>query len=348
MARSRAGRYAVAVTLLASGCAPSDAPLTVTGATMGTTYSVQLVAPPPALQDPDALNRRLAARLRRINAVLSTYDPAAEISRFNAAQHTRWAPVSPLLAARVRDAQRYAELSQGAFDISVEPLVNLWGFGSNRPRRDAPAAAAIAAAKALVGRRRVEARADPPALRKTHPGVRIDLSAIAKGYAVDALAQLLEAHGAAHYLVEIGGDLRAKGRNAAGDAWRIGIERPDARARQARHIVPLSDRAMATSGDYRNYFMADGRRYAHIIDPTTGYPVTHALASVSVIAQYCARADALATALMVMGPRRAKALAERERIAALFIERTDQGLATTTSSALRRLLTTAASTPHSP
>ena len=105
---------------------------------------------------------------------------------------------------------------------------------------------------------------------------------------------------------------------------------------------------MATSGDYRNYFMADGRRYAHIIDPTTGYPVTHALASVSVIAQYCARADALATALMVMGPRRAKALAERERIAALFIERTDQGLATTTSSALRRLLTTAASTPHSP
>ena len=319
--------------LLTTACAPSGATLTVTGTTMGTTYSVQLINPPIALRNATHLNRRLAARMRHISAVLSTYDPASDISRVNAAQHTRWIPVSPMLVARVRDAGHYTELSQGAFDISIGPLVNLWGFGPHRPHRTVPPAPAVATAKALVGRQHIETRSQPPALRKTHHGVRIDLSAIAKGYAVDILARLLDEHGADNYLVEIGGELRAKGLNASGNAWRIGIERPDATTRQAQHTLRLSNQAMATSGDYRNYFIADGQRYAHTIDPATGYPVKHHLASVSVIADHCAHADALATALMAMGPHRAKALAERERIMALFIERTAQGFTTTASTA---------------
>ena len=334
MARSLTGLSAIAgIALLATACTPPGAALTVTGATMGTSYSVQLIDPSVALRDPAHLNRRLAARLRHINAVLSTYDRASDISRVNAAQHTRWIPVSPLLVARVRDAEYYAELSQGAFDISIGPLVNLWGFGPQRPRHTVPSAAAVAAAKALVGRQRIETRTRPPALRKLHRGVRIDLSAIAKGYAVDALAHLLDEHGADNYLVEIGGELRVKGVNATGSAWRIGIERPNATTRQAQHILRLSNQAMATSGDYRNYFITDGQRYAHTINPATGYPVKHHLASVSVIADHCAQADALATALMAMGPHRAKALAERKHIAALFIERTAQGFATTASTA---------------
>jgi thiamine biosynthesis lipoprotein len=156
---------------------------------------------------------------------------------------------------------------------------------------------------------------------KAQSSIQADLGGIAQGYGVDAAATVLDRYGVQHYLVEVSGEVRTRGRNARGEAWRIGIEEPDAVPQRARHIVPLSGRAMATSGDYRNYFEQDGRRYSHEIDPVTGVPISHALSSVTVIADSGVRADALATALIVLGPERGLALAEASGLAAQFIVR---------------------------
>lgn len=328
------GRLVVALllgALLAAGCSEEGADLLrLQGETMGTTWSVQVVAPPADL-DAEQLRQAIEARLADVNSQMSTYDPQSELSRFNASTSSDWIPVSAGLASVVLKAQTISDLSDGAFDVTVGPLVNLWGFGPGAVGADLPTGSELDDASARVGYRHLEARRTEPALRKAIPRLYVDLSAIAKGHGVDELVRLLEAGGLTDYLVEIGGELRGAGRKANGEPWRIAIERPEAAVRQVFAAVPLWDTAMATSGDYRNFFEVDGRRYSHTIDPATGRPVEHRLASVTVLDPSCARADALATALLVLGPERGLALARRLRLAALLIVREGDGYRTIAS-----------------
>lgn len=311
---------------LLGGCGADTGPpvLALRGTTMGTSYSVQVVDPPPAL-DQTALAGDIEARLDRINALMSTYRPDSELSRFNAGESEDWFSVSPELVAVVLAAQGVSRASDGAFDVTVGPLVNLWGFGPSPTAEALPAGSEIQAALARVGWQHLRVRAQPPALNKARAGLEVDLSAIAKGYAVDQLAALLKSQGIADYLVEIGGELRARGLNGRGLPWQIAIERPEAGRRAVFRVVALRDQGMATSGDYRNFVEIDGVHYSHTIDPKTGRPVGHRLASVTVIAESTMRADAWATALLVLGPERGLALAERQGLAALFIEHADPG-----------------------
>jgi thiamine biosynthesis lipoprotein len=291
---------------------------------MGTSYSVQIVKPPADL-DRDALAEQVNERLADINRLMSTYQPSSELTRFNESSTTEWFIVSPELVDVVRAAQAVSEASAGAFDVTIGPLVNLWGFGPTPSADVLPSAGEIQAARTRVGWKQIDVQVEPPALRKSRPDLYVDLSAIAKGYAVDRVAALLEAAGVDHYLVEIGGELRGRGINGAGEPWQIAIERPEVSKRAMFRVVALRDVGMATSGDYRNFFEVDGERYSHTIDPATGRPVEHRLASVTVLADETMQADAWATALLVLGRERGFELAEQIGLAAFFIEHKQDG-----------------------
>ncbi len=239
--------------------------------------------------------------------------------RFNRSLVTGWFPLSGETAAVIIQAQKISELSGGAFDISVGPLVDLWGFGPLPKGERLPTEEQIEQALAQVGYRHVSVRRQPPAVKKDIARLRIDLSAVAKGYAVDALAELLEQQDFDSYLVEVGGELKAAGQRMDGRPWRIAVEKPVADSREVETIFLLTDVALATSGNYRNFYLEDGQRYAHTIDPVSGRPIRHRLASATVLDPNCARADALATALMVMGEEKARAFCERNRIAAYLL-----------------------------
>lgn len=326
----------LAVLMLAlAGCGPREHTLTLAGPTMGTSWSVQLPRPPAGV-DQAALYAGITAVLEEVNARMSTYQADSELSRFNAAESTDWFPVSDELVRLVDTALAVSTLSDGAFDVTVGPLVNLWGFGPEVQADELPAQAEIDAALVRVGWTLLHTRTEPPALRKDRPDVYVDLSAIAKGHGVDRVAAVLEAAGVRDYLAEIGGELRGRGVNAEGEPWRIAVERPDPGRRAVLRVVALTDQAMATSGDYRNFFELDGRRYSHSIDPATGRPVDHQLASVTVLAERCGEADAWATALLVLGPEQGRALADERGLAALFVERIGEELRLTESAAFAR------------
>ncbi|TWT98096.1 Thiamine biosynthesis lipoprotein ApbE precursor [Botrimarina colliarenosi] len=325
--------------LLASvaGCAAekSEPIWSLSGATMGTRYNVSVVGGDEA--DAKALQQRLDERLAEVNRRMSTYDPQSELSRFNAGDSTDWFDVSAETASVVQSALELASASEGAFDPTVGPLVNLWGFGPDKRRDEAPSDGDIAAAKARVGFAAVEARLDPPALRKATPGVYLDLSAIAKGHGVDAVAELIAEAGYAAAMVEIGGEVRAFGAKPGGKPWRIGLEKPESGLTHSlQEVIELSDRSLATSGDYRNFFEVDGRRYSHTIDAATGRPVTHNLATVTVQATTCRDADGLATTLLVLGPTAGYDWAVGRGVAALFVSRTDDELIERTTPAWER------------
>ena len=300
-------------------------PAPLTGLTMGTLYTVKVVRIPAGLTRA-AIHRKIADRLERINALMSTYRADSEITRFNRDRGTAWFSVAPETALVVAAAQSISRLTHGAFDVTVEPLVNLWSFGPEARPDTVPSDAAIAERRARVGYDNLEVRRTPPALRKHRPDVEIDLSAVAKGYGVDQVAARLEELGITHYLVEIGGEVRAHGERADGSAWAVGIERPSTSLeRRVSEVLRLRNQAAATSGDYRNYFEQDGQRYSHTIDPRTGRPVTHTLASVTVVAPDCMHADALATAFLVLGPDAGFDLARQHDLAALFLVREGSG-----------------------
>ena len=295
-----------------------------TGLTMGTTFTVTLAGdiPAPTLE---TVKQESFAVLEGINQQMSTYLPTSEVSRFNDAQTTEWMPVSTATAEVVDLALRIGSETAGAFDVTVGPLVDLWGFGPT-PRPDqVPASADIDGLLQTIGYDKIACRLTPPQLRKLDPRLRIDLSAIAKGYAVDRLAAHLLSRGLHNFIVEVGGEVVVRGAKGPQTAWRIGIESPLTDRRQVGDVLSLRDMAMATSGDYRNYYEIEGRRYSHTIDPRTGYPIDHTLASVTILDPSCARADALATAFMVLGPEEAQAFAERADIAALLIIKTAEG-----------------------
>lgn len=292
---------------------------------MGTSYSVKLVAPvEPSRLDETATNIR--ARLEELDERLSTFRETSEVSRFNADPGTDWFAVSAETVFILRQGIEVSALSGGAFDMTVGPLVDLWGFGPVGEPTRVPAQAEIDALLASTGYELLQIRASPPAVRRTRPGVQIDLSAIAKGYAVDELTVVLDNAGVGAYLVEIGGEVRARGVKTDGTAWRIAVESPVAGTRLVQSVVRLRDVAIATSGDYRNFFEHDGKRYSHTIDPRTGRPVAHDLGAASVISESAMHADAWATALLVLGPERGLEMARREGLAANLIIRTAQGV----------------------
>lgn len=327
-ARHRAVRFPPAPLLLLllclTACGRPAEPVVLSGATMGTTWEVKLRELPPG-QTADLLQRAVSGVFADVDMAMSTWRGDSELSRINARPAGEWIKVSPALFEVLAAAQEISALSDGAFDVTVGPLVNVWGFGPAKTARRVPPEEDIQAARARVGYRNIELDREGQRLRKRIKGLYIDLSGIAKGYAADRVARMLEEAGARDFLVEVGGEIVARGSHRNGRGWRVGIERPEPGLRQPFRIVPLTNAALATSGDYRNAFYYEGDRYSHTIDPATGRPVTHSATAVTVIAPTAMRADALATALLVLGPERGLDLARREGIAALFIMRAKDG-----------------------
>ncbi len=283
---------------------------------MGTTYSI--IVPGLKKSHQSALQAKAEASLDAVNAAMSTYQADSSISLFNQSESSGWFDIPEHFAVVANAALQIAVLSDGAFDPTVGPLVSRWGFGKDQ-QQDLPNNDEIEILLQTIGHQRIAVDVENSALKKLDRAVQIDLNAIAKGYAVDLLAEDVASLGYLNYLVEIGGELRAAGNNAEGDPWRIGIEQPV--PDKAASGVYLTSGGVATSGDYRNAFEQDGRRYSHIIDPRSGYPVDHSLASVTVVADTAMLADAWATTLMVLGPDDGMKIADQMELAAYFIVR---------------------------
>jgi thiamine biosynthesis lipoprotein len=326
----------IACLALLQGCGnPPVEVAELSGRTMGTTYSIKLAQAPGAASR-GALQQRVEQRLAEIDRQMSTYRTDSDLMRFNRTQSTDWQSVPARLVELIDQANRISGLTDGSYDVTVGPLVNLWGFGSSASRTTPPPADEIASALRRTGYRHLAVRRSPPAMRKAVAALEVDLSSIAKGWAVDQLAALLKDAGLGNFLVEIGGELRAVGEKSPGTPWRVAIERPATDRRAVHRVIALRDMAVASSGDYRNFFEDDGQRYSHTIDPATGRPVRHRLAAVTVFADRCAEADAWATALLALGERRGPQLAAELGLRAMFIVRDDLGLREQISPALGR------------
>lgn len=294
--------------------------ITLSGKTMGTTYHITFIRGDEAKIKPDKLHQAVETRLHEINQYMSTYIADSEISRINKAPADTSIKISPETAHVLAAAQQVSAATKGAFDISVGNLVNLWGFGPEIKLYAMPDETKIKDILTQSGYQRLEL--DPALLqvRKHSDTLYLDLSGIAKGYAVDEIAALLTHHGYPNHLVEIGGEIRTGGEKGAGNPWNIGIERPRAQEHSMQRIIHTSSSiSMATSGDYRNYFEHEGKRYSHTIDPKTGHPIKHNLAAISVLHTSCMLADAYATAFMVMGPQRTMDFATEHNIAVYML-----------------------------
>ena len=290
---------------------------------MGSTWHVTVVGRAPAA----GLQEKIERRLEEIEQIFSTYREDSEINRFSRFPRTgEEFPVSPDFVAVMRTATRVYEVSGGAWDGTVRALVDLWGFGPLPPRAEPPDPKKVEALLRDVGFDRIEIR--PAALVKRVASVSLDLSSIVPGYGVDQVAAILEREGFTDFLVEAGGEVYASGSRRGGGPWRVGIGRPssDAAADDLYRIAPLHDAALATSGSYREFFVRDGVRYSHHIDPRTGRPLTNGVVSVSVLAPSCTLADGLGTAVMVMGPEAGlSAIAHLPGVEALVVVETKDG-----------------------
>lgn len=313
------------LTVFMSSCGflSTDKSVSLQGNTMGTYWNITIADNKVTIQK-EILEQEIKDILHEVNQQFSTYIPDSEISRFNALTSTEPYTVSGEVVEVVQAAQSISELTGGAFDITVAPLVNLWGFGPEL-KIHKPELSAIEKTLKDVGYQYLKATDNPTSLIKEHSRLKVDLSAIAKGYGVDRLAQLLGRHGMKNYLIDIGGELKVKGFNPKGDLWRIAVEKPVSGKRQVQQLIQLDNIGVATSGDYHNYFEEDGVRYSHTIDPTTGKPITHKLASVTVLHQSAMMADALATAINTMGETKGLDFAKQQGLEVYMIVRADNG-----------------------
>ena len=305
------------------------------GYVMGTSYSVR--CSDKNRQFSDSVLKKLPvsvhSELVAIDQSMSTWQADSELNRFNQRTDDTWFAMSQPIFSVIQTAQTISRLSTGTFDVSVGPLVDLWGFGSglnNRigaihPHVGTPNTTLLKKTIDNVGFHHVSLDSSNKTIRKQKPDLQIDLSGIAKGFAVDRAAKLLEDAGFENFLVEVGGELRSRGVKPDGSDWKVAIERPVVGSSDAFRVLKLKDTAIATSGDYRNFYRLNDKRYSHSIDPRTGQPVDHELASVTVMAQDCMLADAWSTAMMVMGPDVAMAYAKKQSIAAHFILRSRSG-----------------------
>lgn len=317
----RAGWLCLLVSLAA--CTPTPEPLHLHGSAMGTTWQVTAYDPESRVAELDA---RIRARLDDLVAQMSAWEPDSALSRFNRAPAGTWMQLPEDLFTVLDHALTLAQQTDGAYDPTVAPLVDLWGFGPHGEPRDAPPnAAEIERIQARIGWARINL--DHENHRVQQPGgVEVDINSLGPGYAVDAIAKVLSEAGVAHFLVELGGEMRAVGGKPDGSAWRIAVESPEnPSATQFDTVVALHDAALGTSGDYRVGFIYAGQRYSHTLDPRSGAPVTHALASVTVIERTTMAADAMAAALMVLGPEKGMAFAKEHKLAAVFTVRHDNG-----------------------
>lgn len=319
--------------LLITGCdRPSRLPaFELTGSAMGTSFKVTLVAPGDKISMQE-LQSRIVNTLETIEDLTSTWRSGSELSKFNANTKTGWIDTSFKLCQALEKALAISRLSDGAFDITVGPLVNLWGFGPDGTAGEPPTDASLRAVMATVGYQHLQTNCEIPAVEKRVENIYADLSGWAKGYAVDEVAELLDQHEFPDYLVEVGGEIRVRGHNADGLEWAIAVEAPSISRRMPHAVLRVTDTSVATSGDYRNFFEHDGQRYSHTIDARTGRPVTHALAAVTVVNPSAAFADAMATALLVLGPADGPELAEKRGIAAFFLIRSATGIEEVTTS----------------
>jgi len=319
------------------GCDHGPEIIKISGGKMGTSYHVTIVADQPA---PTDLAKQIEQTLDRVDQSMSTYKADSEISQFNQLDVGEFLVISDDFDQVLRIARDVWQESGGVFDPTVGPLVDIWGFGPAFTGDVVPSDSAIQTILAGIGFDAVirTVNNQQVALSKSRP-IHLDLSAVAKGYSVDLVADLLEMNALPDYLVEVGGETRVSGLNPEGQPWRLAIESPSP-AESVAQVLNLQAGAVATSGDYRNYFERDGVRYSHTIDPRSGRPTTHSVASVTVVADTCAEADAWATALMVMGQEQAVVLANELEIAVYIIARKDKGYVASFSETFSPLLST--------
>lgn len=314
--------FVLSLCLLVSGCDQQAHKLQQTvfsGPIMGTDYRITLIHESGA--DIKAVEAEVLLAMQRVNQSMSNYIESSEVSVFNAAGALQQQTLSEGFRAVVAESLDISKRSQGAFDVTVGELVNLWGFGPDGSITKSPSEAKIEALRDSIGYQKLKLEGNR--LSKSHAELKINVSAIAKGYAVDQVAETLKKLSFNRFLVNIGGELRAAGRSLSGELWRVGIEKPHVLGGIHR-VAVLDNQSIATSGDYRNYLIIDGQQFSHTIDPKTLKPVLHKLALSSVISDQASTADALATALMAMGDVRAVDFVERERIAAYLLIRGDK------------------------
>lgn len=292
----------------------------IKGKTMGTTYHIVVVHPKKQSLDEKLLQTNIDSLLETLNHQVSTYILDSQIVKFNQSKKLSWRKIDNDFLSIVEAAKIVSESTKGALDITISPLVDLWGFGLKQ-QKAVPKTDQIKKVMPYIGYQLLEINPENTSLRKTHPNLRIDLSSIAKGFAVDKLSDFLNKQGLINHLVEIGGELKASGLNQSEKKWRIAIEQPDQSNTTAQHGIEIGNRALATSGDYRNYFVEKGVRRSHIIDPHTGYPIKHNLASVTVLHNSAMLADAYATALLVMGDKKGKLFAKEKNLDVFMIIR---------------------------
>lgn len=323
--------------LVLAGCSPSAPEKTVTrieGNIFGTFWQVTLSG--NLTEEVQAtLRKGILQRLQAVDKSMSTYRDDSELIGFNHHPVGEWKSLSPELMEVLVLSQSISEKSQGAFDVTVGNLVNLWSFGPEQRPDAIPDPDLLEERLHESGYAWLVLNEDLGQARRLQDFF-VDLSGVAKGYGVDEVGRYLSEQGYEHYLVNIGGELLAKGERSAGEPWRVGIELPHEGVQQAHHIIEIRDMSVATSGDYRNYFEVDGQRFSHTISPVTGWPVNHSLASVTVLSPDNASADAWATAMMVMGVEAGLAVAEREDLKVLMLERSGDKWLTHISSAFKQ------------
>lgn len=321
--------------LLLVGCDRRPEQIEFSGTAFATSYQVKVVDPGAAFSA-EIVPGAVQALLDELDLTLSTYKPDSELNRFNRQPIGTPFVASETLWQLLEIAKRMYDLSDGAFDPTVGPLVDLWGFGPVDTDDRIPTDAEIAARKQRLGFDKVELHAGNVLVRRAD--VALDLSAIAEGYAADRVATLLETLGATDYMAGIAGAIRVRGDNRDGRPWRIAVQRPTSSPEEVEQVLRVRDIGLSTSGDYRNYFERDGVRYSHEIDPHTGRPITNNLASITVLTETAAEADALATALMVMGPERARRFGEANDLALFLVAREGDGFTVSHTSALKPYL----------
>ncbi len=333
---------ALVFTLTLSACKKAPEIISLSGKTMGTTYHIKYINDDDAIQPVEQTHEQIETILKDVNDKMSTYIPSSELSRFNQYRQTDTpVEISADLATVIKEALRLNRITEGALDITVGPLVNLWGFGPEKRVEKQPSTQQLAQRQAWVGIEKLKLTEKDGHfyLEKTVPELYVDLSSIAKGFGVDKVAQYIEHIGIDNYLVEIGGEVRAKGRNIEGKPWQIAIEKPTFDgSRAVEQVIGLGNLAMATSGDYRNYFEENGTRFSHEIDPKSGYPIQHHLASITVLNPSSMSADGLSTGLFVLGEDKALQVAEQYDLPAYLIIKTEDGFSTKMSSAFEKLI----------
>ncbi|MFW0753995.1 FAD:protein FMN transferase [Pseudomonas sp. H11T01] len=316
-----------------SGCGKGDSLESFGGPTMGSTYSIKYVRH-KGTPGPAEVQQQVEKILSEVDQQMSTYRSDSDIERFNDLPANSCQPMPASILQLVRVGEQLSIESDGSFDLTVEPLLNLWGFGPQAREEKVPSAEALAQVQQRVGHAHL--RIDGDRLCKDAP-VEVDFNSIAAGYAVDRIAAKLTAMGIDSYLAEATGELKAVGKKIDGSPWRVALEEPRDDQQVAERVIAVDGYGVSTSGDYRNYFEQDGRRYSHTFDARTGAPIKHALASVTVIHPSTLMADGLSTLLLILGPQRGWDYAEKHDIGAFFVIRADTGFVTRTSQAFDRL-----------